>query len=211
LQNLKAPPQSTEAPIPKEGLDLAFLKGIKADLEKVGRMIVEKNGEKFLQRAQVLASINYLAANVPSCVIQHLGQEINEKVQKKNPKSPRNKSTFSVLSMPKGSTSDSGDCGLPYVSVFECALLFGTSISSQFQCKLKKYASYLTIYFLLVVDISGFTKLSTMMNPESLSKVISKSTHFLCYARYLVMYSLTNLTSLHETRQILSAHRRQSV
>jgi hypothetical protein len=66
--------------IPNEGLDLAALKDLKADLEKVGRMIVNCNGEKILQRAHVLASINYLAPHVPSSVIHHLGSEIQERM-----------------------------------------------------------------------------------------------------------------------------------
>lgn len=60
---------------PMEGL--AMFQSIRADLEKVGRLIVaKKDGEKFLQRAHILASINWLAPSIPICVLDHLGQEV---------------------------------------------------------------------------------------------------------------------------------------
>jgi len=62
-------------PNPLEGL--AMLQSIRSELEQVGRMIVaKKDGEKFLQRAHILASINWLATNIPACVLDHLGKEI---------------------------------------------------------------------------------------------------------------------------------------
>ena len=86
------PPNDGTAPVkeqhipemtdPMEGL--AFFQNIRKDLEKVGRMITaKKDGEKFLQRAHILASINWLAANVPACVLDHLGQEIRRAIDQK--------------------------------------------------------------------------------------------------------------------------------
>ena len=75
-------PHIPEMTDPIEGL--AFFQNIRKDLEKVGRMITaKKDGEKFLQRAHILASINWLAANVPACVLDHLGQEIRRAIDKK--------------------------------------------------------------------------------------------------------------------------------
>jgi hypothetical protein len=68
---------------PMEGL--AMFASIRAELEQVGRMIVaKKDGEKFLQRAHILASINWLSASVPTCVLDHLGQELRKTLQEKD-------------------------------------------------------------------------------------------------------------------------------
>jgi len=70
---------------PMEGL--AMFQNIRSELEQVGRMIVaKKDGEKFLQRAHILASINWLSSNVPSCVLDHLGKEIRGSLKKKEKK-----------------------------------------------------------------------------------------------------------------------------
>jgi class 3 adenylate cyclase len=86
LPALTRPPSQAPLPIipcadqedqPLEGL--AMLQSIRSELEKVGRMIVaKKDGEGFLIRAHILASINMLATNVPSCVLEHLGNEIKQ-------------------------------------------------------------------------------------------------------------------------------------
>ena len=77
-----------DPPAPMEGL--AMLQNIKAELQKVGQMIVKnKDGEKFLRRAQILASINYLASNVPRCVLEDLGQEIREQLKKQEEEKTR--------------------------------------------------------------------------------------------------------------------------
>ena len=66
---------------PTEGLDLNMLMNFRSELEKVGNMIVnQKQGKEFLKRAHILASINMLAANVPTCVVDHLGQEIQDTI-----------------------------------------------------------------------------------------------------------------------------------
>ena len=202
---------------------LAMLQSIRADLEKVGRMIVsKKDGQQFLKRAQILASINWLATNVPTCVLDHLGKEIrdildpagkykslrvlNQKIESdllivldedsetselscenieeckekydqfalKNDSSPLRtaKPSFSsdvflspsvsfVNAQPPTSKTSIGshssanthrEENIPYISSFQATLLF--------------------------VDISGFTRLSTVMDPENLSKVISKYLQF---------------------------------
>ena len=95
---MSLPPKTAPLPIPvmpsqPEGLpamtmgenpleDLAMFNNIRAELQKVGQLIVEKkDGAKFLQRAHILASINWLSANVPSCVLEHLGHEIRDRYQ----------------------------------------------------------------------------------------------------------------------------------
>lgn len=90
---------------PMEGL--AFFQNIRKDLEKVGRMITaKKDGEKFLQRAHILASINWLAANVPACVLDHLGQEIRRSINKKD-KAEVN--TIDIANDDASEVSDLGD------------------------------------------------------------------------------------------------------
>ena len=97
----KRPVFSAPLPIPAhdgpplEGL--AMLHNIRSDLEKLGQMIVKKkDGEGFLRRAHILASINMLAANVPSCVLEHLGEEIREALQF-NPDGARSKAVDSLM------------------------------------------------------------------------------------------------------------------
>jgi hypothetical protein len=46
-------------------------------------IVAKKDGEKFLQRAHILASINWLSASVPTCVLDHLGQEIRKTLEEK--------------------------------------------------------------------------------------------------------------------------------
>jgi hypothetical protein len=93
MGNLKRPPFPQAAALtpveeltdPAEGL--ALFQSIRADLEKVGRLIVDnKQGEKFLRRAHIPASINYLAKNVPTCVLDHLGQETRQWLHAKKAK-----------------------------------------------------------------------------------------------------------------------------
>jgi hypothetical protein len=59
-----------------EGLPFT-LESLKRDLEKVGRAIIQSNaGEVAAERAQTLASINWLASHVPNAVLDKLGHEI---------------------------------------------------------------------------------------------------------------------------------------
>jgi class 3 adenylate cyclase len=84
LPTMARPP--SQAPFPRVPCEdgaplegLAMLQSIRGELEKVGRMIVaKKDGEGFLIRAHILASINMLATQVPSCVLEHLGNEIKQ-------------------------------------------------------------------------------------------------------------------------------------
>ncbi|GAX16256.1 adenylate cyclase 10 [Fistulifera solaris] len=86
-----APPTSAVPEMPfggGEGLDLSMLANLRTELQKVGTMIAfNKEGEKFVRRAHILASINNLASNIPACVISHLGQEIRDQLLKKEAKS----------------------------------------------------------------------------------------------------------------------------
>ena len=70
------PPNIEGLPLGIEGLPLT-LESLKRDLEKVGRTIIASNvGCVAAERAQTLASINWLANHVPNAVLDHLGNEI---------------------------------------------------------------------------------------------------------------------------------------
>ena len=70
------PPKVEGLPIGFEGLPFS-LESLKRDLEKVGRTIIASNvGCVAAERAQTLASINWLANHVPNAVLDHLGNEI---------------------------------------------------------------------------------------------------------------------------------------
>jgi hypothetical protein len=70
------PPRMMEGlPLGMGGLPLS-LASLKKDLEKVGRAILSSNaGEMAVERAQTLASINWLASHVPNAVLDQLGHE----------------------------------------------------------------------------------------------------------------------------------------
>lgn len=232
---------------PMDGL--AMLQSIRSELEQVGRMIVtQKTGEKFLQRAHILASINWLATNVPSCVLDHLGQEIREGMKanecplQENAAAPMQRrgsvvSGFDLQFEDDGSAaSDLSDAVMVYdddadddislaypvdkpsmnhnesclslelkvptKGVMKRSVSFGLSedyspsrgSSKAFSGPMSLFTSSITnasketdlsmttrvlpsvSHFecaLLFVDISGFTQLSTMLDPENLSKVIN--------------------------------------
>ncbi len=62
-------------PLGMGGLPLS-LESLKRDLEQVGRAILASNaGEIAAERAQTLASINWLASHVPNAVLDQLGHE----------------------------------------------------------------------------------------------------------------------------------------
>lgn len=121
---------------PVEGMRM-FL-NIRSELEKVGRMVISNpQGAKFLERAQILASINYLSTNVPSCVLDHLGQEIRTKLPTLSTNTDLRSSTSSngsrrsrraslrrTLSL-RSAQSDDGITDLPYVTDFQGAIMFG--------------------------------------------------------------------------------------
>ena len=70
--NIPQPPPS----MPVEGLDLSMLAKLKSDLLKVGQAIVQSDvGKIEAERAQTLASINWLSGHVPNAVLEHLGHE----------------------------------------------------------------------------------------------------------------------------------------
>jgi class 3 adenylate cyclase len=67
-----------------EGLPFT-LESLKRDLMKVGQAIITSNvGEKAAERAQTLASINWLASHVPNAVLDKLGHEIRETLNQKD-------------------------------------------------------------------------------------------------------------------------------
>jgi class 3 adenylate cyclase len=234
---------------PLEGL--AMLQNIRAELEQVGRLIVaKKDGEKFLQRAHILASINWLSANVPSCVLEHLGKEIrvlyniNQQGQEGDDvgpsesfgavleNRPANKHLMHDINVIEDDGSEASDLSDAHHSdedddhsesessaggddfMFDEA--FATlpavrpevtvswnpdeatnvqdsrepdrgvqrfssfnsfdSFASEEHCSVKGIPLPSVEYFqcaLLFVDISGFTRLSTLLDPENLSKVIN--------------------------------------
>jgi hypothetical protein len=233
---------------PMEGL--AMLQSIRSELEKVGQMIVKnKQGEKFLQRAQILTSINYLSSNVPSCVLEDLGQEIRESIKRDKERKSRSNRTNNMMSMVNigaelddSSASDLSDAhmveetdeelsdeeddffpdprtpetqrkkfsmaGLSPMrrmsrkstnlstsahsagSFLSPTLRRGSkrnaertysfhstsSASVSEDSNFKETSLPIVTYFecaLLFVDVSGFTRLSTLVDPENLSKVIN--------------------------------------
>ena len=257
LASMQPEAVANEGGNPLEGL--ALLQNIRSELEQVGRLIVaKKTGEKFLQRAHILASINWLATNVPACVLDHLGQEIRrnlENAQQADPVTPEDVHLmddsssdasdlsdmdlsesgefdfdvdFMGFSTPRatprfrpGSNADplSSSAHNPTRALPKRAVSRSTSesrlaVNNQYQrrgvarttsalshesnrtqsaknatrrmsmCSTfsfreeKKEEGNLPAvsYFqcaLLFVDISGFTKLSTLLDPENLSKVIN--------------------------------------
>jgi hypothetical protein len=80
------PKQSSSIPQPppmmQEGLDLSMLAKLKSDLLKVGQAIVQSDvGKIEAERAQTLASINWLSGHVPNAVLEHLGHETRKILQ----------------------------------------------------------------------------------------------------------------------------------
>ena len=74
------PPGMEGLPFGMEGFNLESLK---RDLEKVGRAILSSNaGELAAERAQTLASINWLASHLPNAVLDQLGHETRQMVGK---------------------------------------------------------------------------------------------------------------------------------
>ena len=75
------PPEMLEGlPFGMEGFNLESLR---RDLEKVGRAILSSNaGELAAERAQTLASINWLASHLPNAVLDQLGHETRKMVGK---------------------------------------------------------------------------------------------------------------------------------
>jgi hypothetical protein len=86
---MAGPPGQKQYPQPPAGMmeGLPFgmagfsLESLKKDLEKVGRAILSSNaGEIAAERAQTLASINWLASHVPNAVLDQLGHETRKLV-----------------------------------------------------------------------------------------------------------------------------------
>jgi class 3 adenylate cyclase len=237
-RNTQSLKQST-TPMPvSEGLDLTMLMNLRSELEKVGHMIVEKKeGEKFLRRAHILASINMLAAYIPACVVDHLSQEIREAITKETNRVERYNTSMgsctesSLLPSEQIETSrrfrtvrdigplqhDSEDedddddddnidggggrgltLNLPSNLVNNCGNSGGSSSRSLDTFLNKGVKRRISISYhesrpvavadekldalpaaaqfegaVMFVDVSGFTKLATVLDPESLSKVIN--------------------------------------
>jgi hypothetical protein len=69
-------------PPPMEGLDLSAIAHLKSELMKVGQAIIQSNvGQERAERAQTLASINWLSSHVPNAVLDHLGHEIRQMIE----------------------------------------------------------------------------------------------------------------------------------
>jgi hypothetical protein len=59
--------------------DEGTMASIREDLLTLaGTLLASRKGDAFRERALVLASINYLARNVPCCVLDHLGREVRQ-------------------------------------------------------------------------------------------------------------------------------------
>ena len=125
--------------------------------ELMSKMISSKNrsitlGFSLAERAAIIESINWLGRHVPQCVLNRLCQDIiklNE--ESKTPKIIRRRSS-QIMAGHSTSTSSSSASDrsskpleMPLSETYEAALLF--------------------------IDMSGFTKLSQLLDVESLSKV----------------------------------------
>jgi len=114
---------------------------VKEDLLNFGKEF-KRRGDSIRERAVILASINYLATNVPSCVLEHLGREIqNFPSGSQTPVRDalaRSKSLDCSRSLRRGlvkknSSSYSLDCNngiqsLPYAAPFQAVILFSKSL-----------------------------------------------------------------------------------
>lgn len=75
-------PPTGPPPPPMEGLDLSAIAYLKSELMKVGQTIIQSNvGQERAERAQILASINWLSSHVPNAVLDHLGHEIRQMLE----------------------------------------------------------------------------------------------------------------------------------
>lgn len=86
-------------PFGGEGLPFT-LESLKKDLQAVGRAIITSNsGAVAAERANVLQSINWLASHVPNAVLEELGQEIRESLEKEkqNENAPPKESIAQVV------------------------------------------------------------------------------------------------------------------
>lgn len=185
-----------------EGLGLETLAAIKRDLEKVGRLIIEKDNG-VMERAHILASINLLSSNVPACVLDRLGEEVREKKVQQETTCEALFDIRKKLGCPEEtlhlveetSESEASDLSLDIYpgEAFHSTDGHKMSLPSRLllpssrevtqrldlcEANHEKVGEGLPVleYFhcaLLFVDISGFTKLSTLLDPESLSKVIN--------------------------------------
>ena len=78
---MTTPPPGPPPP-PMEGLDLSAIAHLKSELMKVGQAIIQSNvGQERVERAQTLASINWLSSHVPNAVLDHLGDEIRQMLE----------------------------------------------------------------------------------------------------------------------------------
>jgi class 3 adenylate cyclase len=238
LQRTTQAPKQSAMPMPlSEGLDLTMLMNLRSELEKVGHMIVEKKeGEKFLRRAHILASINMLAAYIPACVVDHLSQEIREAIAKEANRvesynmsigsctdssllpseqietSRRLRTVRDIGPLRQDSKKDEDDddddntkgrssglkLNLPSHLVNKSGSSGGSSSRSLDRFLEKAGERRMSLSYhesrpvavadekldalpaaaqfegaVMFVDVSGFTKLATVLDPESLSKVIN--------------------------------------
>lgn len=132
---------ATEAPI--EISDVESLTRLKSDLLNLGNIFASSQGQQFRERAKTLTSISYLAANVPSSVLDHLGREVRHFEMKS-----RFEDSMTSFHFPENAPSASeGQCkrkskrssfysfdspndtisSLPYVAPFDAAVIFGMS------------------------------------------------------------------------------------
>lgn len=82
---------------------------IREDLLKLGSAILSsRKGDALRERALVLASINYLASNVPCCVLDHLGREVRQAENRSvlQDQSTPSTASYSSSSITSGSTDD---------------------------------------------------------------------------------------------------------
>jgi hypothetical protein len=89
--------------------DERTIASIREDLLKIGcAVLTSRKGDAFRERAVVLASINYLARNVPCCVLDHLGREVRQAESRSlfQDQSTPSTASYSSSSMSSGSSDD---------------------------------------------------------------------------------------------------------
>jgi hypothetical protein len=81
-------------------------------LTLAGTLLASRKGDAFRERALVLASINYLARNVPCCVLDHLGREVRQADHRSLfvPDQPSTPTTMASCDSSSSSASVSSSC-----------------------------------------------------------------------------------------------------
>ena len=171
-------PSQVELTAPIDVQDEDVLSKVKQDLLSLGNMFANQ-GTAFRERATTLASINYLAANVPSSVLEHLGREVRHFSAEVN---IAKSDLAPILETQECETGDPQRCGRPslYSADSSDALIsslpyVAPSLGAVLFCKiLRPVDEFRFSQFPFAVDIAGFTAMSADHGPETVTKLTSK-------------------------------------